>query len=51
VEIFDLKNLSKGKPSLIWYSDIGDLVSSPDLGTLTVNAIDQAFKQSSYLKK
>ena len=51
VEIFDLKNLSGGKPTLRWYCNIGDLVSSPDLSALTTKAIDQAFTQSSYLKK
>lgn len=51
IEIFDVKHLTKGKPSLVWYSDISDLVSSPDFSGLTVKAIDQAFKQSSYLKK
>lgn len=51
LEIFDVKNLTKGKPTLIWYCDISDLVSSPDLSGLSAKAIDQAFKQSSYLKK
>jgi|GEM_PF-1403472 len=51
VQIFDLKNKVNGKPKLIWGVDIGDLVSSPDLGNLTVAAIDQAFNQSSYVKK
>ncbi|MBS1952515.1 MAG: DUF4136 domain-containing protein [Bacteroidetes bacterium] len=51
IEIFDLKNLYQGKPRLAWYCSIGDLVSSPDLGNLTVAAIDRAFAQSSYIKK
>ncbi|HEV8515901.1 MAG TPA: DUF4136 domain-containing protein, partial [Cyclobacteriaceae bacterium] len=51
LEIFDVKKLTNGKPTLLWYCDISDLVSSPDLSGLTTKAIDQAFKQSSYLKK
>jgi hypothetical protein len=51
LEIFDVKHLTNGKPTLVWYSDISDLVSSPDFSGLTVKAIDQAFKQSSYLMK
>lgn len=51
LEIFDVKNLTNGKPKLVWYCDIGDLVSSPDLFGLTTTAIDKAFKQSTYLKK
>lgn len=53
IEIFDLKNKVNGKPKLIWYSNISDLVSSPDqtATTIVLKSIDQAFKQSSYLKK
>jgi hypothetical protein len=51
LEIFDIKNLTNGKPTLIWYCDIGDLISSPDYKGLSTKAIDQAFKQSTYIKK
>ena len=51
LEIFDVKHPTNGMPTLVWYCDIGDLVSSPDFSGLTTKAIDQAFKQSSYLKK
>jgi hypothetical protein len=49
--IIDLKHKSSGK-SYIWGCNIGDLISSPDQ-TLTpiFTAIDQAFAQSSYIKK
>jgi hypothetical protein len=53
IEIFDLKNLSGGKPKLIWYCEMGDLVNSLNLGnpTLVTPYIDQAFTQSPYLKQ
>ncbi len=48
IEIFDLTNHSKP----LWLCDIGDLVSSPDPnGSITIRSIDQAFQQSSYIKK
>lgn len=53
IEVFDLKNKVNGKPKLIWACDIADLVSSPDqtATTIVLKSIDQAFKQSSYIKK
>jgi hypothetical protein len=53
IEIFDLKNLSQGKPKLIWYCEIGDLVNSLNSfnPTLVTPYIDQGFTQSPYLKK
>jgi hypothetical protein len=51
IEIFDIKHLTNGKPTLVWYCDIGDLISTPDLSALTTTAIDQAFSQSTYIKK
>ncbi len=51
IEIFDLKHPYNGKPNPIWLCDIGDLVSSPNVYSLTIPAINQAFKQSTYIKK
>jgi hypothetical protein len=49
--LVDLKHKSTGK-SYLWGCNIGDLASSPDQTTGTIiSAIDQAFKQSSYIKK
>ncbi len=49
--LIDLKHKSTGK-SYLWGTNIGDLVSSLDTTTDTIiRAIDQAFKQSSYIKK
>ena len=49
--LVDLKHKSTGK-SYLWGCNIGDLASSPDQTTDTIiRAIDQAFKQSSYIKK
>jgi hypothetical protein len=50
--IFDFKNRnSKGQPTWVWFCSMGDLVSSPDFVSRTVNGLNQAFKQSTYLKK
>ncbi len=50
VYIVDLKHQTSGP--YLWACDIGDLVSSPDQTSGTVlRAIDQAFKQSPYIKK
>jgi hypothetical protein len=51
IQIFDMKNRTNGKPTPLWGCDISDLVSSNDLGNLTIKAVDQAFAQSSYIKK
>lgn len=49
--LVDLKHKSSGK-SYLWGCNIGDLASSPDPTTDTIiRAIDQAFVQSSYIKK
>jgi hypothetical protein len=50
VQILDVKNLTGGKPTLIWYCDIGDIVSLNSANTF-IRALGQAFKQSPYLKK
>jgi len=50
VYILDLKHQSSGP--YLWACDIGDLVSSPSQTTVPIlQAIDQAFKQSPYIKK
>lgn len=46
----DLKHRSSGK-SYMWGCNIGDVASSPDQINTTLRAIDQAFQQSSYIKK
>ncbi len=51
IQLFDLKHFYKSKPNLVWSCNIGDLVSSPTLTSLTTKAIDQAFAQSGYIKK
>jgi hypothetical protein len=50
IQILDLKHLTKGKPTLIWYCDIGDIASLTSDDAL-IRALARAFKQSSYLKK
>jgi len=50
IYILDLKHKVSGP--YLWAADIGDLVSSPDQTSATVvRAINQAFKQSPYIKK
>lgn len=51
IQIYDMKNKTNGKPTPLWGCDITDLVTAPALGTLTLRAIDQAFAQSTYIKK
>lgn len=51
IVVFDLKHSYQGKPNQIWIAQAGDLVSSPNLYDLSVEAVDQAFKQSPYFKK
>jgi len=50
IYIVDLKHKTSGP--YLWACDIGDLVSSQDQTSATIlQAIDQAFKQSPYIKK
>jgi Domain of unknown function (DUF4136) len=53
IELADLKNVNPqtSQPQTIWIANIGDLVTSVDQDVKVVEAIDQAFKQSGYLKK
>lgn len=51
INIFDLKNNYQGNSNLIWLTRISDLVSAPSLYSQSIAAIDQAFKQSPYIKK
>ncbi len=48
--LIDLKHKSSGK-SYLWGCNIGDVASSPDQINTIIRAIDQAFTQSSYIKK
>jgi hypothetical protein len=50
VQILDLKHPVNGKPKLIWYCDIGDLVTLSSNAAF-YKALAQAFKQSPYLRK
>ncbi|HLZ16029.1 MAG TPA: DUF4136 domain-containing protein [Cyclobacteriaceae bacterium] len=50
IQILDVKHLTSGKPTLIWYCDIGDIASLSSADTF-IRALGQAFKQSPYLKK
>jgi len=50
IYIFDLTNKTSGH--YLWACDIWDLISSPDPTDATIlRSIDQAFKQSPYIKK
>jgi len=51
IDIFDLKNNYQGYSNRIRYAQITDLVTTPEIYSQSTIAIDQAFKQSSYLKK
>jgi hypothetical protein len=52
IEMIDLKNRdTDNKVRTIWTANMGDVYSTIDLLKETTNAIDQAFKQSTYIKK
>jgi hypothetical protein len=51
IEFVDLKNPTSGNPTSVWVANIGDLVNSYDTSLKTKEAIDQAFKQSSFLNR
>ncbi|MDH4057705.1 MAG: DUF4136 domain-containing protein [Cyclobacteriaceae bacterium] len=53
IEIVDVKNFAanNNKYKVIWKASIGDLISTVDLRGKTLEAIEQAFQQSPYIKK
>lgn len=51
IEIVDVKNATGGNYKVIWKAFIGDLYTTFDLKTKTLEAIDQAFVQSPYISK
>jgi len=53
VEIADLRQIDPqtNRPRIIWIANLGDLITSVDRDAKVVEAIDQAFIQSEYLKK
>lgn len=52
LEIIDLKNINaQNQVTVIWNAQLGDVYSSVDLHLQTLDAIDQAFHQSSYLTR
>lgn len=50
VELVDLKNRSGNNVKVVWNAYMGDVVSSVDYEQQSLDAIDQAFVQSDYLK-
>jgi hypothetical protein len=52
IELVDLKNRTPdNKVQIVWNAYLGDLYSVIDRQQETISAIDQAFKQSSFIKK
>ena len=51
IEIVDIKNATGNDYKVIWKAFIGDLYTTFDLKTKTLEAIDQAFIQSPYIQK
>lgn len=52
IEIIDLKNRNtENKVRTVWTANMGDVYSTIDLMKETIDGIDQAFKQSPYIKK
>jgi hypothetical protein len=52
IEIVDLKNVTpQNEVTVIWDAYLGDVFSSVDLSQQTLDGIDQAFFQSTYLTK
>lgn len=53
IEIVDIKNFAanNNQYKVIWKASIGDLISTIDLRGKTLEAIEQAFQQSPYIKK
>lgn len=53
IEIVDIKNYATfgNKYKIIWKASIGDLIATDDLRGKTLEAIDQAFLQSTFIKK
>jgi hypothetical protein len=52
IEVVDLRSRDvNNNVNVVWTAYIGDVISSVDRNTKTKEAIDQAFKQSSYFRK
>lgn len=53
IEIVDVKNyaINGNRYKVIWKASIGDLIATDDLRGKTLEAIEQAFLQSTYIKK
>lgn len=48
IEVVDIANATNNQNKIIWRANIGDLLTTTDLKLKTLEAIDQAFKQSPY---
>jgi hypothetical protein len=51
IEFADLKTIQNNNARVVWTANIGDLITSVDQDAKVLEAIDQAFVQSPYLKK
>lgn len=51
IELADLKAIQNGNARVIWTANLGDLITSVDQNAKVLEAINQAFVQSPYLKK
>lgn len=53
IELADLAVLdpTSKRPRIVWSANIGDLINSYDQNAKVIEAIDQAFAQSTYLKR
>jgi len=51
IEFADLNSIQNGNAKVVWTANIGDLITSVDQTGKVLEAIDQAFVQSPYLKK
>jgi len=51
IEFADLNTIENGNARVVWTANIGDLITSVDQDVKVLEAINQAFVQSPYLKK
>jgi hypothetical protein len=51
IEFADLKSIQNGNARVVWTANIGDLITSVDQNVKVLEAINQAFVQSPYLRK
>lgn len=50
IEMVDLQDIQNDNARVVWTANIGDLINTVNQDVKTIEAIDQAFRQSTYLQ-